>query len=38
MINLLITKDEEVGRVVQNAVKAESAEESVMLADKKDLV
>lgn len=38
MIDLLVAKDEEVGRIVQNAVKAESAEGSVMLADKKDLI
>ncbi len=38
MIDLLIANDEEVGRIVQNAVKAESAEGSVMLADKKDLI
>jgi len=38
MIDLLVAKDEEVGKIVQNAVKAESAEGSVMLADKKDLI
>ena len=38
MIDLLVAKDEEVGRIVQNAVKAESVEGSVMLADKKDLI
>lgn len=34
----LIAKDEEVVRINKNAVKAESAEGSVMLADKKDLI
>lgn len=38
MIDLLVAKDEEVERIVQNAVKAESSEGIVMLADKKDLI
>lgn len=38
MIDILIAKDEEVSRIIQNAVEAESEEGRVMLADKKDLI
>ena len=38
MIDILIAKDEEVRRIIQNAVEAESKEGRVMLADKKDLI
>ncbi|WP_373498878.1 hypothetical protein [Desulfococcus sp.] len=38
MIDILIAKDEEVRRIIQNAVEAESEEGRVMLADKKDLI
>lgn len=38
MIDILIAKDEEVRRIIQNAVEAESEEGKVMLADKKDLI
>ena len=38
MIDILIAKDEDVRRIIQNAVEAESEEGRVMLADKKDLI
>ena len=38
MIDILIAKDENVRRIIQNAVEAESEEGRVMLADKKDLI
>jgi hypothetical protein len=38
MIDILVAKDEEVRRIIQNAVNAESEEGRVMLADKKDLI
>jgi hypothetical protein len=38
MIDILIAKDEEVRRIIQNAVEAESEEGRVMLANKKDLI
>ncbi len=38
LVDILIAKDEEVRRIVQNAVEAESEEGRVMLADKEDLI
>lgn len=38
MIDILVVGNEEVGRVIQNAVEAESAEGRVMLAHKRDLI
>ena len=38
MIDILIAKDEEVKRIIQNAVEAESEEGRVMIADKNDLI
>jgi hypothetical protein len=38
LIDILIAKDEEVRKIIQNAVEAESEEGSVMLANKKDLI
>lgn len=38
MIDILVAKDEEVRRRIQNAVEAESEEGRVMLAAKKDLI
>src|SRR3989339_171273 len=38
LIDILVAKDEEVRKVIQNAVEAESEEGRVMLANKKDLI
>ena len=38
LIDLLVAKDEEVRRIIPNAVAAESEEGRVMLANKRDLV
>ena len=38
MIDILVAGNEEVGRVIQNAVEAESAEGRVLLAHKQDLI
>jgi predicted nucleotidyltransferase len=38
LIDLLVAKDEEVRRIIRNAVEAESEEGRVMLANKKDLI
>jgi hypothetical protein len=38
LIDLLVAKDEEVRRVIHNAVVAESEEGKVMVANKKDLI
>ena len=38
LIDILVAKDEEVRRIIQNAVEAESEEGRVMLANKKDLI
>jgi len=38
MIDVLVAKDEEMRRIIQDAVEAESAEGRVMLANKKDLI
>lgn len=38
LIDILVAKDEEVRRVIQNAVEAESEEGRVLLANKKDLI
>jgi len=38
LIDILVAKDEEVRKVIQNAVEAESEEGRVLLANKKDLI
>ena len=38
LIDILVAKDEEVRKIIQNAVEAESEEGRVMLANKKDLI
>ncbi len=38
LIDILVAKDEEVRRIIQNAVEAESEEGKVMVADKNDLI
>ncbi|MCP4665574.1 MAG: nucleotidyltransferase family protein [Deltaproteobacteria bacterium] len=38
LIDILISKSEEVRRIIQNAIEAESEEGKVMLANKKDLI
>ena len=38
LIDILVAKDEEVKRIIENAVVAESEEGRVMLANKKDLI
>jgi hypothetical protein len=38
LIDILVAKDEEVRKVIKNAVEAESEEGRVMLANKKDLI
>jgi len=38
LIDILVAKDEEVRKVIQNAVQAESEEGRVMLANRKDLI
>ncbi len=38
LIDIPVAKDEEVRKVIQNAVEAESEEGRVMLANKKDLI
>jgi nitrogen regulatory protein PII len=38
LIDILVAKDEEVRKVIQNAVEAESEEGRVMLANKEDLI
>ena len=38
MIDILVAKDEEVRRIIQDAVEAESEEGRVMVANKKDLI
>lgn len=38
LIDILVAKDEEVRRIIQNAFEAESEEGRVMLANKKDLI
>jgi hypothetical protein len=38
LIDILVAKDEEVRRIIQNAVEAESEEGRMMLANKKDLI
>lgn len=38
LIDILVAKDEEVRKIIQNAVVAESKEGKVMLANKKDLI
>ena len=38
LIDILVAKDEEVRRIIQNAVPAESEEGRVMVANKKDLI
>ena len=38
LIDILVAKNEEVKKIIQNAVEAESEEGKVMLANKKDLI
>lgn len=38
LIDILVAKDEEARKVIQNAIEAESEEGRVMLANKKDLI
>ena len=38
LVDILVAKDEEVRRIIQNAVETESEEGRVMLANKKDLI
>jgi hypothetical protein len=38
LIDILVAKDEEARKIIQNAVEAESEEGKVMLANKKDLI
>lgn len=38
LVDILVAKDEEVRRMIQNAVEAESEEGRVMLASKEDLI
>ena len=38
LIDILVAKDEEVRRIIRNAVEAESEEGRVMLANKQDLI
>ena len=38
LIDILVAKDEEVRKIIQNAVEAESEEGRVMLANKQDLI
>ena len=38
LVDILVAKDEEVRRIIQNAVETESEEGRVMIANKKDLI